>query len=82
MWIRASILSVVLLAVLGSAGNGLGCYTRIGESLQAYRQSYRALDREGVRLNSLDRLIFTFVVAESRSARIEYPNKQRGRAAD
>lgn len=67
MWIRASLLSVVLLAVLGGAGNGLGCYVRIGESLHAYRQSYRALDLEGVRLNSLDRLILTFVVTESRT---------------
>lgn len=68
MWIRASILGFLLLAVLSGAGDCIGCCTRIGESLAIYRQSHRALDGEGMRLNSLDRLILTVVLADSKSS--------------
>jgi hypothetical protein len=64
MWIRASILGFLLLAVLGGAGEGAG-YTQVGQSLQAYQQNYRALDRDGD-LNSLDRLILTVMLAHSK----------------
>ena len=65
MWVRASILGFLLLAVLSGA-DCIGCCTRIGESLAAYRQSYRAIGRQGMSLNSWDRLILTVVLADSK----------------
>ena len=58
---------ILLLAALGNAGGG--CYSRIGQSLQAYHRSYRALDGEGIRLNSLDRLILAVMLAETKPAK-------------
>lgn len=69
MRIRASIaVGVLLLAALSGAGECTQQISRIGESLQTWHESYRELKGQEAHLNSLDRLILTLMLANSKPA--------------
>jgi hypothetical protein len=59
---RACIVGVLLLTALGKAGNCIGCST---SSLRAYGRSLQSLEDDGVRLNSVDKLILSLILAGS-----------------
>jgi hypothetical protein len=61
---RSCIVGVLLLTALGKAGNCIGC--RVAP-LKAFGQSFQSLEEDGVRLNSVDRLILSLILAESKT---------------
>ena len=62
MWIRACILSVVLMAALVKPAE------RLGASLWAVQRNFTALHQAGARLNSIDRLILSVLLSDSKAA--------------
>jgi hypothetical protein len=56
MWIRACLITLVLLAVLGGAGDCIGCYVRISHSLVA-------LPQPEAPLSPVDRFILALILA-------------------
>lgn len=73
MRIRASIVGFLLVGVLGSAGEWTRYCTRFGESLEAWRRNYNALEGQ----KTLDRLVLTVMLAELQAS--PPPEKQTGR---
>ncbi len=59
MWIRACLIALVLLAVLGRAGDCVGCYVRLTHSYT----SLVALPQPEVPLSPIDRFILTLILA-------------------
>ncbi len=59
MWIRACLIALVLLAVLGRAGDCIGCYVRLTHSYS----SLVALPQPEVPLSPVDKFILTLLLA-------------------
>lgn len=57
MWIRACLIALVLLAVLGRAGDCIGCYVRLTHSHLV------AMPQPEVPLSAVDRLILGVILS-------------------
>lgn len=64
-------MGVLLLAALSGAGECREQFSRLGNSFQNWCESYRELEGQETQLNSLDRLILTLMLANSRAAQPE-----------
>ena len=67
MWIRACLIALVLLAVLGRAGDGIGCCVRLT------RAHLVALPQPEAPLSPVDRFILGLILS-----RDDKPQKQKG----
>ncbi len=59
MWIRVCLIALVLLAVLGRAGDCIGCYVRLTHSYS----SLVAVPQPEVPLSPVDRFILTLLLS-------------------
>lgn len=59
MWIRACLITLVLLAVLGRAGDCIGCYVRLTHSYS----TLVALPQPEAPLSPVDRFILTLLLS-------------------
>lgn len=69
MWIRACLIALVLLAVLGRAGDCIGCYVRLAHT----HGSLVTLPQPEAPLSPVDRFILTLML--SRDDKVEKQQK-------
>lgn len=56
---------LVLAAALGRAGDCIGSYTRISDSVRGFQRNFAALDRAEAPLNPVDRFFLSLILSDN-----------------
>jgi len=63
MWLRTSVLTVIILASIGNAGDCRKCVGQAAASARSFRDYFSGL--RAAEINPIERLVFSFMLANA-----------------